>query len=118
MYKLLIIGLIASGMAGYFIYSQNKINSLVAKNSEIQVLLENYVSANESLVQSIQDQSIQLEQARRASVAAEQRASKALEAFNDSDINYLSQKKPELIERIINEGTRDVLNQINTITSQ
>jgi hypothetical protein len=118
MYKLILMGLLISASLGYFAYSQNKINNLIKENAETKLTLDSYVQANNMLIESINKQNEQLTIARRASVAAEQRAAQALEAFNDSDLNYLSQKKPELIERIINEGTKDVLNQINTITSQ
>mgnify|MGYP001568565862 FL=1 len=34
------------------------------------------------------------------------------------DLNYLSVKKPKLIERIINKGTKDVLNDIQNLTAE
>jgi hypothetical protein len=118
MYRLIIIGLVISATVGYFIYSQHRIDSLIKQNSEIQSSLSSYVEANNMLRNSINRQVLFLEEARRASADAERRAIDALQAFEDSDLNYLSQQKPELIERIINRGTRNVLNQIEIITSQ
>jgi hypothetical protein len=118
MYRLLFIGLTVSAMAGYFMYSQHKIDKLIKENAEINISLSSYVEANTRLRTSINRQLAALEEARAANLAAERRASEALQAFEDSDINYLSQKKPELIERIINRGTKDVLNQIEIITNQ
>ena len=36
----------------------------------------------------------------------------------DHDINYLAVDKPGLIERIINKGTEDVLNDIENLTAE
>lgn len=118
MYKLIFIGLVISGITGYFIYSQHKIDRLIKENAEINISLNSYVEANNRLRTSINQQLEALQQARAASLDAERRAAEALQAFEDSDINYLSQQRPELIERIINRGTRDVLNQIESITNQ
>lgn len=118
MYKLIFIGLVISCITGYFIYSQNKINNLVKENAEISISRDSYIEANNMLRTSITEQLQALEEARAASRAAEQKAAEALQAFEDSDINYLSQQKPELIETIINRGTRNVLNQIENITNQ
>jgi hypothetical protein len=118
MYRLLFIGLTISAIAGYFIYSQHKIDKLIKENAQISVSLSSYVEANSRLRTSINNQLAALEEARAANLDAERRASEALQAFEDSDINYLSQRKPELIERIINRGTKDVLNQIEIITNQ
>lgn len=118
MYKLIFIGLFVSGIAGYFIYSQHKIDQLTKQNAEISISLDSYVEANNRLRISINQQLEALEEARAASIAAEQKAAEALQAFEDSDINYLSRQKPELIENIINRGTRNVLSEIENITSQ
>lgn len=36
----------------------------------------------------------------------------------DHDINYLAVEKPGLIERIVNKGTKDVLNDIENLTAE
>lgn len=36
----------------------------------------------------------------------------------DHDINYLAVEKPRLIERIVNKGTKDVLNDIENLTAE
>jgi regulator of sigma D len=118
MYRLIFIGLIVSATVGYFMYSQHKIDRLVRQNAEVRVSLDSYIEANNMLRNSVNSQIKALEEARAASRAAEIRAAEALQAFADSDINYLSQQKPELIERIINRGTINVLKQIDSITNQ
>jgi predicted nucleic acid-binding Zn-ribbon protein len=118
MYKLIFIGLTVSAIAGYFLYSQHKIDTLTKQNAEINLSLSSYVEANNRLRTSINRQQAALEEARASSIEAEQRAVEALQAFEDSDINYLSIQKPELIETIINRGTRNVFYQIENITNQ
>lgn len=118
MYKLIFLGLVATAILGYFTYSQSKINTLTKTNAELTSSLNSYIEANNILRSSINRQVQLLEDARRANVIAERKASEALEALEDSNLNQLSQQKPELIEKIINKGTKDVLNQIESITSQ
>lgn len=117
MYRLLFVGLTILAIVGYFTYSQNKINKLTKENAETSSVLEGYVEANNLLRSSIAMQANLLEQARESRQEAEQRANDAMRAFENSDLNFLSQRKPELIERRINEGTRNVLTQIETITA-
>lgn len=118
MYRFIFIGLVISGLLGYFIYSQNKISKLTSQNATIETTLESYIEANNILRSSINRQKELLNTARQESIEAERKAAEALAALEDSDLNYLSQQKPELIEQIINIGTRNVLNQIETITNQ
>jgi DNA-binding MarR family transcriptional regulator len=39
------------------------------------------------------------------------------EKFAKHDLTVLSLKKPKLIEKIINKGTKDVLNELESITT-
>ena len=118
MYKIIIYALVISSILTYFINSQTRIETLNRENAETESVLQGYKDANNALRSSITRQAALLEEARAASAAAEQQAVDAMRAFQNSDLNYLSQNKPELIERRINEGTRNVLTQIETITRQ
>lgn len=117
MYKFIFIGLVISSIAGYFIYSQNKIDRLIKEKAELSTSLTSYVEANNMLRSSINTQLQNLEDARKANAESERKAAEALQALEDSNLNYLSQHKPELIEKIINEGTRNVFDQIESITA-
>ena len=117
MYKFIFIGLTIFSTIAYFVYSQNKISSLTKEKAELSVSLTSYIEANNMLRSSINIQLDKLEETRIANRKLEEKASKALEALENSDLNYLSQKKPELIEKIINEGTRNVFKEIESITA-
>lgn len=117
MYRFIFIGLVISGIVGYFIYSQNRIDRLTKEKAELTISLTSYVEANNMLRSSINTQLKNLEEARIANAESERKAAEALQALEDSNLNYLSQQKPELIEKIINEGTRNVFNQIESITA-
>jgi hypothetical protein len=118
MYKIIIYISILVAFIGYFMLSQNKIANLNRQVAQSDSILKGYKEANAILRTSINRQVELLGEVRQANITAEQRAIEALQAFEDSNLNYLSQHKPELIERIINEGTQNVLNEIERITSQ
>jgi hypothetical protein len=118
MYKILIYITIVASVGGYFLYSQNKINSLNRQAAEVSSVLEGYKDANTILRASITKQAELLAEVRQSNIAAEQQAIRLQRVFEGSDINYLSQQKPELIERLINQGTQNVFNEIERITNQ
>ena len=99
------------GVIFYVYNNQRVIQSLTALNAELK--LEN-VELQEDLMNlkaSIDLQLQQLEQLNASIEEANQTAKRNLEAFDDSDLNKLTNRKPLLIERIINEGTEDVFKQ-------
>jgi len=102
MNKIILYAIIVSAAVGYFIYTQTRMQSLVKINANLSTSLE----ASESNMNNYKE----------AIAAAEQQAKDALKAMEENNLGYLSEQKPELIEKAINRGTKNVFKEIETIT--
>lgn len=89
------------GLGFYIKYTQDKFESLVEKTVQLQT--DNEVLKNELL--KVQNNILALEDLNIKSTQAVIEAKRALEAFEDSNLNSLANSKPNLIENIINRGT-------------
>ena len=101
-----------------------------AQKRELQTKLELAIDNQELLEKNIADQNQQLlEQKEKHKIVLERVSAltvenqKALEEveeirkkFAKHDMDVLSLRKPKLIENIINRGTKQVLNELETIT--
>lgn len=85
-----------------------------------QVVLENSIAGlNEQVLQAEDARKKAFEQIstlQAANDAARQEVSDLREKFNKHDMNILSLRKPGLIEKIINNGTREVLDEFENLT--
>ena len=86
-----------------------------------QVLLENSIaSLNTQVLQAEEDKIKAFEQIsmlQEQNQEAQAEVSKLKSKFDKHNMNVLSLRKPKLIENIINRGTREVLNELEAITS-
>ena len=85
-----------------------------------QKLLEKTIdSQNENLKQTIENQQLMVEQIERLSDENQQaqiEVENIRKKFAKHDLNVLSLRKPKLIEKIINKGTKEVLSDLETLT--
>ena len=85
-----------------------------------QKVLEGTIeSQNEDLQRTLANHELMVEQIERLSkenMAAQNEVINIKRSFARHDLNILSIRKPKLIEKIINRGTGDVLNDLKTIT--
>ena len=85
-----------------------------------QKVLEGTIeSQNEDLQRTLANHELVVEQIERLSkenMAAQNEVINIKRSFARHDLNILSIRKPKLIEKIINRGTGDVLNDLKTIT--
>jgi hypothetical protein len=99
----------------YYVYdSQNTIKTLVAKNAILERSNSELQSNLISLKQNIEFQATQLQTLNTKINEANRLAKENLEAFEDSDLNSLSNAKPNLIEKAINDGTNELFKQFET----
>lgn len=99
------------GVVFYVYNNQRVIQNLTSLNAELEVKNDALQKDLTDLKASIDLQLKQLEQLNSSIEDANQTAKRNLKAFDGSDLNKLTNRKPLLIERIINEGTKDVFNQ-------
>ena len=91
------------------------------QSADNQVLLENSIaSLNTQVLQAEEDKIKAFEQIsmlQEQNQEAQAEVSKLKSKFDKHNMNVLSLRKPKLIENIINRGTREVLNELEAITS-
>ena len=95
---------------------------------ENELLKVNQVKLEESITEQKEVITMQKESYEKIMVANNELSGKVKELngakatlqkkLADHDINYLAVQKPGLIERIVNKGTKDVLNDIENITAE
>ena len=71
----------------------------------------------EGLLQSQEDTMQQISSLEEERQAAEMEVTRVRKTFAKHDLNDLSLRKPKLIEKIINKGTLEVLNDLENITT-
>ena len=74
---------------------------------------------NENLQQTIENQELmvaQIERLNDENTQAQIEVENIRKKFAKHDLNVLSLRKPKLIEKIINKGTKEVLSELETIT--
>ena len=99
----------------YYVYdSQKTIKTLVAENTVLEKTNLDLQSNLISLKQNIEFQASQLQTLNTKINEANRLAKENLEAFEDSDLNSLSNAKPNLIEKAINDGTNELFEQFET----
>jgi aspartyl-tRNA synthetase len=86
-----------------------------------QKVLEGTIeSQNEDLQRTLANHELvvgQIERLSKENMAAQNEVINIKKSFAKHDLNILSIRKPKLIEKIINRGTGDVLNDLKTITN-
>jgi hypothetical protein len=117
MNRIILYGIIIAAAIGYFIYTQTRMQSLVEDKANLTTSLQASEGNMKNYKESIAKQQKLLGEVSAAKAAAEQQARDALKAMEDSDLGYLSEQKPELIERAINRGTKNVFKQIEEATT-
>lgn len=96
----------------YYIYdTQSTIKSIVSENTELKAANIELQQDLISLKTSIEFQITQLNSLNSKIEESNRVAQKNLKALEDSDLNRLSNSKPVLIERIINQGTQELFKE-------
>ena len=91
------------------------------QSADNQLLLENSIkSLNDQLIRVEEEKAKTFEQInllQAANAKAQEEVSNLKSKFDKHNMNVLSLRKPKLIENIINRGTKEVLNELETITN-
>ncbi|MAL83031.1 MAG: hypothetical protein CMF11_01575 [Idiomarina sp.] len=118
--------LVLSGAAFklYFDKAQAQIENLttqLATAAENQKILESEIADQNQAIQDHLTRSkalmAQVQDLQSANQAAAAEAADLRSKFARHDLNMLSLSKPALIEKIINKGTKEVFDELTTITS-
>jgi hypothetical protein len=108
---------IVGGVSGVVWWQVKKIDNLIAENA----VLEEVAIANAAAVEQLLDQAraqAELNVELSANMlSAEEKREEVLQIFRDHQLTNLATRKPEMIERIINNGTRKVFDNLESITA-
>ena len=122
----LTVALVVTGGAFKLYYDKSEaekeaITMQLRQSADNQVLLENSIAdLNAQVLQAEEDKTKAFEQIsllQEQNQKAQAEVSKLKSKFDKHNINVLSLRKPKLIENIINRGTREVLDELEAITS-
>ena len=122
----LTVALVVTGGAFKLYYDKSEaekeaITMQLRQSADNQVLLENSIAGlNAQVLQAEEDKTKAFEQIsllQEQNQKAQAEVSKLKSKFDKHNINVLSLRKPKLIEHIINRGTREVLDELEAITS-
>lgn len=116
---MVVVLLAGAGGAFYYVKKLQHDNELLKIN---QVKLEEAVSEQQEVI-AMQKESFEKIQTANAElnskVAELNKAKNELQnKLAKHDLNFLAVEKPGLIQRIINKGSKDVLNEIETLTAE
>ena len=116
---MLVMVLAVAGGGLYYVKKLQHENDLLKVN---QVKLEESIGEQKEVIamQKESYEKIMVANADLSNAVKELNGAKAelQKKLADHDINYLAVQKPGLIERIVNKGTKDVLNDIENITAE
>ncbi len=108
----------------YFDKTQAQIENLttqLATAADNQKILESEIADQNQAIQDHLTRSevlmAQVQDLQSANQAAATEAAQLRSKFARHDLNMLSLRKPALIEKIINKGTKEVFDELTTITS-
>lgn len=122
----LTVALVVTGGAFKLYYDKSEaekeaIAMQLRQSADNQVLLENSIASLNTQVLQAEEAKIkafeQISMLQEQNQEAQAEVSKLKSKFDKHNMNVLSLRKPKLIENIINRGTREVLNELEAITS-
>jgi len=116
--------LLAGSFKMYYDKSQAEIDAFqirLEQSIQNQKLLESTIEEqNDNLKQTIKNHDLmlaQVERLQKENIEAQNEVTDIRKKFSRHSLDVLSVRKPKLIENIINKGTKQVLNDLKTITN-
>ena len=94
----------------YYLFGQNQV--LIGNNAKLEIAIEEQKAAIVAIQESYEKQGKALSNMARANQRIEAEKDSYLEIFKKHNLNMLAVKKPGLIELRINNGTKDVFEEI------
>tara|TARA_Y100000592_G_scaffold14692_1_gene21254 strand:- start:1979 stop:2419 length:441 start_codon:yes stop_codon:yes gene_type:complete len=116
--------LLAGSFKMYYDKSQAELEAFqirLERSIQNQKLLESTIEEqNDNLKQTIKNHDLmlaQVERLQKENMEAQNEVTDIRKKFSRHSLDVLSVRKPKLIENIINKGTKQVLNDLKTITN-
>ena len=111
-----VIGAVGFGAWKYYQYTQEQIRIYAVNAATAELAQQNAEAAIESIKKDMVEIQAQYKAVSEEFEVAKGRVSKLEEKLSEHEIGNLAQKKPKLIEKIIDKGTQDVLRCYEILT--
>jgi len=112
-----VITTIVGGVSGIVWWQVKKIDNLIAENAVLEeTAIANAAAVGQLLEQARAQAELNVELSANM-LSAEEKREEVLQIFRDHQLTNLATRKPEMIERIINNGTRKVFDNLESITA-
>lgn len=108
---------IVGGASAVVWWQVKKIDKLIAENAVLEETARSNAAAVEQLLERARVQSVLNDRLSTNLIDAEEKREEVLQIFRDHQLTNLATRKPGLIERIINNGTREVFDNLESITA-
>ena len=110
MNQMLIGIIIVLGLGGFYLYQQNQV--LSANNLALEGAIVEQQAAMDAMKESFEKQGKSLQNMMRNNAQIEQEMNQYLDIFRRHNLNQLAVAKPGMIEKRINNGTKQVFESI------
>ena len=110
MNQMLIGIIIVLGLGGFYLYQQNQV--LSANNLALEGAIVEQQAAMDAMKESFEKQGKSLQNMMRKNAQIEQEMNQYLDIFRRHNLNQLAVAKPGMIEKRINNGTKQVFESI------
>ena len=110
MQQMLIGIILVLGLGGYYLYNQNQV--LSANNLALEGAVKEQQAAMDTMRESFEKQGKALNQMSRKNAQIEQEMNSYLDIFRRHNLNQLAIVKPGMIEKRVNNSTKQVFESI------
>ena len=110
MQQMLIGIILVLGLGGYYLYNQNQV--LSANNLALEGAVKEQQAAMDTMRESFEKQGKPLNQMSRKNAQIEQEMNSYLDIFRRHNLNQLAIAKPGMIEKRVNNSTKQVFESI------
>ena len=110
MQQMLIGIILVLGLGGYYLYNQNQV--LSANNLALEGAVKEQQAAMDTMRESFEKQGKALNQMSRKNAQIEQELNSYLDIFRRHNLNQLAIAKPGMIEKRVNNSTKQVFESI------
>ena len=108
---------IVGGASAVVWWQVKKIDALIAENAVLEETAKSNAAAVELLYSQIQKQMDLNKELYSNMQKSEEKREEVIQVFREHELTYLATMKPDWITRIINNGTREVFDNFESITA-
>lgn len=117
MNKIILLGILIAAVVGYFYYSQTKISSLNSLVAEQAITIATQEQTIVEIKKIVTKQINALNQLNESNSTLNKEKDELVNKLIKHDLEELSKAKPGLVEKRINDATKTIIDEFNSITA-